>query len=58
MRSDHTCSGPTCTSSFASEAADAFTLWLVGLAVADLRRVAARLLDMDLHQGQVMQQPP
>jgi hypothetical protein len=35
-----------CTSSFT--VADALTLWLVGLAVAERRRVAARLLDMDL----------
>lgn len=40
--------GITCTSSVASEAADAFTLWLAGLAVADRRRVAAWLLDMCL----------
>lgn len=43
----------TCTSSLATEAADAFTLWLAGLAVAERRRTAAWLLDMDLrsHRG-------
>lgn len=43
----------TWTSSLATEAADAFTMWLAGLAVAERRRTAAWLLDMDLrsHRG-------